>query len=102
MTMEKKNENQKYVVRCNRAGVFFGEIKELDGDTVTMCNVRKLWYWSGACAVEELAVNGVSDPDNCKFTVQVPEMALEKPIQIIACSDKAAESLASVKEWKRG
>lgn len=26
--------NQKYIVRCDRAGVFFGEIKERRGDVI--------------------------------------------------------------------
>lgn len=98
--MEK--EPQKYIVRCNRAGVFFGEIKERNGEDVVMTNVRKVWYWDGACAVEELAVNGTSAPDNCKLTVQVDEMTLADPIQIIPCSEKAAKTLEGCHEWKRG
>lgn len=98
--MEAKN-NQMYVVRCAQAGVFFGEIKERKGDEVTMTNVRKLWYWDGACAVEQLAVDGTSSPKSCKFTVMVSEMVVTGAIQVLACTDKAAESLAAVREWKR-
>lgn len=98
--MEAKN-NQRYVVRCAQAGVFFGQIKERNGDEVTMANVRKLWYWDGACAVEQLAVDGTKKPGDCKFTVMVSEMVLTGVIQILACTDKAAESLAAVGEWKR-
>ena len=98
--MEAKS-NQMYVVRCAQAGVFFGQIKERNGDEVTMANVRKLWYWDGACAVEQLAVDGTKKPSDCKFTVMVSEMVLTGVIQILACTDKAAESLAAVGEWKR-
>lgn len=94
-------KNQMYVVRCAQAGVFFGRIKERNGDEVTMTNVRKLWYWDGACAVEQLAVDGTKKPSECKFTVMVSEMVLTGVIQILACTDKAAESLAAVGEWKR-
>lgn len=94
-------KNQMYVVRCAQAGVFFGQIKERNGDEVTMTNVRKLWYWAGACAVEQLAVDGTKKPGDCKFTVMVSEMVLTGVIQILACTDKAAESLAAVREWKR-
>lgn len=68
---------------------------------MTMTNVRKLWYWDGACAVEQLAVDGTKKPDDCEFTVMVSEMVLTGVIQILACTDKAAESLAAVREWKR-
>lgn len=94
-------KNQMYVVRCAQAGVFFGQIKERNGNEVTMANVRKLWYWDGACAVEQLAVDGTKKPGECQFTVMVSEMVLTGVIQILACTDKAAESLAAVREWKR-
>lgn len=94
-------ENQYYIVRCDRAGVFFGKIKGKTGNEVVMTDVRKLWYWDGACAVEQLAVYGVSRPDKCKFTITVAEMAVMQPIQIIPCTEKAAEIIKGVKEWKR-
>ena len=33
---------QKYIIRADRAGVFYGEIKERNGSEVTMTNVRRL------------------------------------------------------------
>ena len=96
----KINENQYYIVRTNRAGVFFGKIKEYSKDEVTMTDVRKIWHWDGACAVEQLAIDGTKKPNNCNFTVIVSEMAVLEPIQIIPCTEKAAKSLAGVPEWK--
>lgn len=98
--MEIKN-NQNYIVRTNRAGVFFGKIKEATHNEVTMTEVRKIWHWEGACAVEQLAIDGTSRPSGCKFTVIVHEMTVLEPIQIIPCTEKAAKSLAEVAEWKR-
>ena len=43
--------NQKYIVRCDRSGVFFGEIEKREGREVTMRNVRCLWYWNGAASL---------------------------------------------------
>ena len=96
-----ENNEQKYIVRCDRAGVFFGGIKERNGDEVTMTNVRKLWYWDGACAVEQLALEGSKAPGNCKFTVTVPEMELLGVIQVIPCAAPAAASIDAIREWKR-
>lgn len=93
-------KHQKYVVRCDRAGVFFGCIKKRDGNEVTMTKVRKLWYWDGAAAVEELAVNGTKKPGECKFTVEVAEMVVFNPVQILPCTDKATKSLEAVDEWR--
>ena len=92
--------NKFYIVRANEAGVFFGEVKERSHDEVTMTNVRKIWYWEGAAAVEQLAIDGVSKSKKCRFTVMVDEMIIANPIQIIPCTDKAYKSLSEVPTWK--
>lgn len=94
-------ENKYYIIRGDRSGVFFGQIAGRNGQEVELRNVRKLWYWEGACAVEQLAVDGAKKPHNCNFTVVVPEMVVTDAIQIIPCSDKAAKILGEVKVWKR-
>lgn len=94
-------ENKYYIVRTNRAGVFFGKIKERSASEITMTDVRKIWYWDGACAVEQLALEGTKKPQSCNFTVVVPEMIIAEPIQIIPCTDKAIESLMGVAIWKK-
>lgn len=95
------NTKQDYIIRCDRAGVFFGKIKERTGSEVTMTEVRKIWSWDGACAVEQLAQDGTKAPGNCRFTVTIPEMTVLGAIQIIPCTDAASASLRGVKEWKR-
>ena len=94
-------DNRFYIVRADRAGVFFGHIKERLGSEVTMTNVRRLWYWSGACSLSQLAVDGVKKPDECKFTVIVPEMTILGVIEIIPANEAAVKSIEAVKPWKR-
>ena len=91
---------QFYIVRANEAGVFFGKIQSSSDRGVTMTDVRKIFYWKGACAVEELAVNGTKCPDECKLTVIVPRMFIANPIQIIPCTDKATDILSRIQIWK--
>lgn len=43
-------ENKHYIIRGDRSGVFFGQIAGRNGQEVELRNVRKLWYWEGACA----------------------------------------------------
>lgn len=94
---------KKCIVRCYGAGVFFGEVKEVTSDAnglnVRLGNARKVWYWDGAAAVEQLSQDGCSD--NSKITVAVPELVVTNAVQIIPCSDKAAKNLEAKKEWKR-
>ena len=91
----------KVIVRADRAGVFYGEIKARTGDEVVMTNVRRLWYWDGAASISQLAVDGTVRPDNCKFTVVVPEMTILGVIEIIPCTEKAIKSIEGVAVWKR-
>ena len=93
-------DNKYYIVRGQSSGVFFGQVRERNGQEVVLVNVRKLWYWDGACAVEQIARDGVSLPRNCKFTVTVAEMTITDAIQIIPCTDAAQKSISGVAEWK--
>lgn len=94
-------DNRFYIVRADRAGVFFGHIRERVGSEVTMTDVRRLWYWSGACSLSQLAVDGVKNPGECKFTVIVPEMTILGVIEIIPANEAAVKSIEAVKPWKR-
>lgn len=91
----------KYViVRAEGAGVLFGILESKNGREVHLKNVRKLHYWEGAAAPEGLANDGTSKPDSCRFTVTVSEMIVDNCLQVIPCTEKAIESIKSVKEWK--
>ena len=91
---------KKVIIRSSSAGVFYGEIKERIGDEVTMTNVRRIWYWAGACSLSQLSVDGVARPDECKFSVVVDEMIVFGVIEILYCTPKAIASIDGVKEWK--
>lgn len=92
---------KKYIVRCDRSGVFYGEIESRNGQEVTMRNARCLWYWDGAASLLQLAKDGTSEPRNCKFTVYVDELTVVDAIEIMPCTDKAADSIEGVSEWRR-
>lgn len=93
-------EKKYFIVRTDRAGVFFGKIKENKGTSIVMEEVRKLHYWDGAAAVEEISQIGTNKPNSCRFTVTVPEMEIATPIQILPCTEKAIENIKNVKEWR--
>ena len=92
---------KKYIVRCDRSGVFYGEIESRNGQEVTMRNARCLWYWDGAASLLQLAKEGTSEPRNCKFTVYVDELTVVDAIEILPCTDKAITSIEGVSEWRR-
>jgi len=93
-------KKEKFIVRGDRSGVFFGEIKERNGQEVTMANVRRLWYWDGAASISQLAKEGTVRPHNCKFTVTVDEIVVLDAIEIDKCTNEAIKSIEGVAEWK--
>lgn len=95
-----ERNNNKFIVRCDRSGVFFGEIESRNGREVTMTNVRQLWYWDGAAALSQLALEGVSKPHLCKFTVALEELTVLDAIELIPCTDEAVKSINAVAEWR--
>ena len=89
------------IVRTYSAGVFAGEIIKKEGKEVTLINARRLWKWSGAASLSQLAMEGVNDPDNCMFPCEVDRIELLEAIEIIDCTDKCKISIKAVKEWKK-
>lgn len=100
MKEEKNMNNPYYIIRCKEAGVFFGHIKNRNGDEVELTDVRRIWYWDGAASLSQMAVDGVSAPHSCKFSVTVPEMTVLGVIELIPCSEAAVKSIQGVAEWR--
>lgn len=91
----------KYViVRTQSAGVFAGELESRTGQEVVLRNARRIWYWAGAASLSQLAVEGTSRPQDCKFPCAVDRVELLQAIEILDVTDKARESIQGVKEWK--
>ena len=95
-----ENNNQRYIIRGDLSGVFFGEIAARDGREVTIRHCRRLWYWSGAASLSQLAAEGVKHPNSCKFTVTVDELIVLDAIEIVQCTDAACASIDAVRTWK--
>jgi len=91
---------QKVIIRSDKAGVFYGTLTEKEGSEVTLSDCRRLWYWSGAASLSQLAKEGVKKASDCKFTVTVEEMQILGVIEIIPCTNEAIKNIESVPEWK--
>ena len=98
-TIPAAGSQKKVVVRGDRSGVFFGNLESRIGAEVTMTDCRHIWYWSCAANVAELALTGVANPDKCKFVAPVPRLLVLDAIEIVDCTDLAAQSLAAVPIW---
>jgi hypothetical protein len=93
-------DGMKYVlIRTQNAGVFAGYLKEKTGETVILKNARRLWYWSGACSLSQLAMEGTKKVSECKFPCEVSSIELNQVIEIIDATQEAKDSIASVPVW---
>lgn len=91
----------KYViVRTYSAGVFAGELESRNGKEVVLKNARRLWYWDGAASLSQLAMEGTSKPENCKFPCEVDRIELLEAIEILDVTKQAQTSIKEVKVWK--
>ena len=93
--------SKKVLVRTYSAGVHIGELVSRNGKEVVLKNARRVWYWSGAASLSQIAVDGVSDPNNCKMPCEIPEITLTEAIEIIPMSEKAVKSIDEVPVWKK-
>jgi len=96
-----KMSGEVVIIRAKEAGVFCGEIKKRDGENVVMKSCRRLWYWDGAASLSQMAINGVSKPQNCKFSVVTYNHEIIGVCEIIPCTEKAVTSIMGAPEWKQ-
>lgn len=89
------------IVRTYSAGVFAGELESRDGKEVVLRNARRIWYWAGAASLSQLAMEGTSKPDQCKFPCEVDKVVLTEAIEILDTTEKARDSIKGVKVWQQ-
>lgn len=89
------------IIRTQSAGVHFGFLKSRQGKEVELVNTRRVYYWDGAASLSQMALEGVSEPKNCKFSVVLESITLTEAIEIIPVSTKAQANLFAVPVWKR-
>ena len=87
------------IIRTYSAGVHAGYLESKDGKEVVLRNARRLWQWAGAFTVSEISIDGVSKPDECKFSAAVDKIILTEAVEIIPCSEKAERIIKSVKDY---
>lgn len=88
--------NKKVLVRSYDAGVYFGTLLKVEGETVKMSNVRNIWHWTGASCLSQIANDGITGD---KVSPVVESMILNRVCQILSLSDKAIKNLEAQPVW---
>lgn len=84
--MTEKKETRK-LVRCVNSGVFFGELKKLEGTKAVLKNARNIWSWEGARIKISACINELFE---IKVDNDVAVVDLAKRLKTI---DKLAKSI---------
>ena len=93
-------DGKKYViVRTLSAGVFAGYLESRNGQEAVLLKARRLWQFFAA-SLSELAQSGTPDTSKCKFPEEVARVELLQVIEILDVTEKAKNSIDSVKIWK--
>lgn len=101
MEKAEKFDGMEYcMVRTYSAGVFAGYVESREGKEAVLRKARRIWYWEGAASLSQLAKDGTSKPDKCKFPCEVDKVILTEVIEIIPITKKAQKSIAGVAIWK--
>ena len=61
---------------------------------------RRIWQWSGAASLSQLAQSGTSKPNDCKFPEEVSSVELLQAVEILDVTAEAKRTIDSVKVWK--
>lgn len=96
-----KKSDRYVIVRTYSAGVFAGVFVSRAGQEVVLANARRIWYWAGAASLSQLAIDGTSAPELCKFPAPVRRVELLQAIEILDCTDQARTSIEAVKPWRQ-
>ena len=74
------------IIRTYAAGVHIGTLATQEGTQVDLTDARRLWSWSGAFTLNEVATTGV-DRSRSRISAHVPTIRLTEAIEIIPVTD---------------
>lgn len=90
------------IVRCKNAGVHAGFVKSREKGVLTLLNSRRLWRWWSKFTLSGLSQDGVlpGKEEECRFACVLPEIQLtsEDVCEVIPCTEKAYQSISSIKD----
>lgn len=94
--MTKEFIGKKVLVRSYDAGVYFGTLEAIEGETVKLSNVRNIWRWEGASCLSQIANDGINRGN---VGPVVSSMIINRCCQIIPLTTKAIENLEKQPAW---
>jgi hypothetical protein len=88
------------IVRAYRAGVHAGELVSSKGTGVVLRNSIRIWKWSGAMTLSELAVYGANNRSECRFAVPVEKLEILDACEIIYTRPEGERMIRETATWR--
>ena len=92
---------QEVIIRTYSAGVWFGRLKEKEGEEVILTDARRMWRW---WANESISLSGVAlygiNQEKSRIAGAINSVWVQA-IEIIPISGKAAESIRTAEETEQ-
>ena len=92
------------IVRCRDAGVHAGYLKSQNSQEVILTNARRIWYWTGAASISEIAVYGLNPAKSSgsKICAVIPETKLRRSdvCEINVCCPEGQASIEGAPVWR--
>jgi hypothetical protein len=88
------------IIRSDRFGVYFAEVKEKTEKTIVLKNARNIHYWSGAASVLQIATDPTKLKSDTRITMSVGELSITDTVMVIPCTEVAEKFLKEFPVWK--
>lgn len=103
--MATKKKTQEYVIaRCNSAGVHAGYLVSTNKNHTVLRDVRRIWYWTGAASLSEIAVYGLNPAKSgqSKIAAKVTQVRLRDQdiCELTVCTEAGRKSIEGQPEWR--
>jgi hypothetical protein len=101
----KKTKPQEYVIaRCRDAGVHAGYLVKTDSSHTVLRDARRIWYWSGAASLSEIAVYGLNPARSqaSKIAAPVKSVRLRDSdiCELTVCTEEGRKSVEGSPTWR--
>lgn len=103
-TTTKRSATPPYVItRGYRSGVHAGYLQSRDEHgMIVLRDARRIWSWSGAASLSELAVYGAKNRAQCRFGARIERQEIQRDdvSEIIHCQPAGRSMIEEQAEWR--
>ena len=87
------------IVRCQKAGVHAGIVKQANSDFVELSDSRRLWQWKSGFTLSEAAKEGIQTDSKIATTIDTLIIPMSDVGELIPTTDKARKTIEGAKEY---